>query len=406
MKDIWWPVYEKIQFLDDITFKQIVEFSILFRTHLSLDMFVAGNMTGEESKQLFTMAQTVFKLGPVPKVLIPSVSLRATHLPPQETLVKVESFSTEDCTTCLLLFLEHGITSIKDYVMLEIISETIQEPLEVYLSSVVKGPLTCQVTLRDTYGILSLQIELTFPAHMYNALDVCEYVNQFFLLFKDLINETTSVEFERIITMFRTAKQMMETSLQSVVDRFWTEILFQTYVFDRIHKEVTSSKVEKALTILTSGNQMLRSSHEFRNRIQTRSLINLSNSRLNRISKRKHEIKIDEERTLIQQSKSEPKFHCLTTKRKHEYPLKTKSEPLQLKRMIDDLIHGQGTAAKLEYILKSFEHIETSGRQNSVKTKHLKILTKPDFVKDNYFQIEDLKDFKESCFLFNTTSLK
>lgn len=47
MKNIWWPVFEKIKFLDDITHKQISDFSILFRSHLTVNMLVAGNMTGE-----------------------------------------------------------------------------------------------------------------------------------------------------------------------------------------------------------------------------------------------------------------------------------------------------------------------------------------------------------------------
>ncbi len=33
--------------------------------------------------------------------------------------------------------------------------------------------------------------------------DVVDYIAKFFVLFKDLIMETTKVEFERIVTMFR-----------------------------------------------------------------------------------------------------------------------------------------------------------------------------------------------------------
>jgi secreted Zn-dependent insulinase-like peptidase len=47
MKGVWWPVFEKLQFVDDITHKQIIDFSSLFRSHLTLDMLVAGNMTAE-----------------------------------------------------------------------------------------------------------------------------------------------------------------------------------------------------------------------------------------------------------------------------------------------------------------------------------------------------------------------
>lgn len=45
MKHTWWPAFEKLQFLDEITEREINEFSKLFRSKLMLNMFVAGNMT-------------------------------------------------------------------------------------------------------------------------------------------------------------------------------------------------------------------------------------------------------------------------------------------------------------------------------------------------------------------------
>ncbi|CAF2150902.1 unnamed protein product, partial [Rotaria magnacalcarata] len=47
MKGIWWPVFEKLQFINSITHQQIVDFSILFRSHLTLNMLVSGNMTAK-----------------------------------------------------------------------------------------------------------------------------------------------------------------------------------------------------------------------------------------------------------------------------------------------------------------------------------------------------------------------
>jgi hypothetical protein len=43
----------------------------------------------------------------------------------------------------MLIFFEHGITSIRDYVLLEILAETIQESLEDYLNSVGQNHFTC-----------------------------------------------------------------------------------------------------------------------------------------------------------------------------------------------------------------------------------------------------------------------
>jgi hypothetical protein len=143
---------------------------------------------------LFYTAQNVLKLGPVPKILLPSVKirifynqilikkfslkLRAIQLPSQESIVKIESYDSTNCATHMLIFFEHGITSIRDYVLIEILVETIQESLEDYLQSAGQNHFICNgmfetqkkinlflyrnilVTLRDTYGIISLQIEL------------------------------------------------------------------------------------------------------------------------------------------------------------------------------------------------------------------------------------------------------
>jgi secreted Zn-dependent insulinase-like peptidase len=61
MKGIWWPVFEKMKFLDDITHKQIIDFSILFRLHLTLDMLVAGNMTAEVIQHFFVILNRKMK---------------------------------------------------------------------------------------------------------------------------------------------------------------------------------------------------------------------------------------------------------------------------------------------------------------------------------------------------------
>ena len=47
MKNNWWPVFEKMLFVDGITYEQVNNFAILFCSQLSLNMLAAGNMTGE-----------------------------------------------------------------------------------------------------------------------------------------------------------------------------------------------------------------------------------------------------------------------------------------------------------------------------------------------------------------------
>lgn len=69
-------------------------------------------------------------------------------------MIKIESFESNDCATHILIFFEHGPTSIRDYVLIEILAEVIQESLEDYLQAVGQNHFTCTGMLPQNYDIL------------------------------------------------------------------------------------------------------------------------------------------------------------------------------------------------------------------------------------------------------------
>jgi hypothetical protein len=69
--------------------------------------------------------------------------LRAVKLPRQRTRVKIESYAAFDCSTHMLILFEHGLSSIRDYVLVEILAETIQESLDDYLQCAGINHFTC-----------------------------------------------------------------------------------------------------------------------------------------------------------------------------------------------------------------------------------------------------------------------
>jgi hypothetical protein len=105
-------------------------------------------------------------------------------------------------------------------------------------------------------------------------------------------------------------------------------------------------------------------------------------------------------------SKSESKLRCLTTKRKHNIDLRaTKSETLHLNKPFD----YPNDIMKLDYIIKSFDSIEINDDDNKTQyRKSLKILFESDSneSKKSYVSINNLKQFKESCLLYNVTCIK
>ncbi|CAF0838635.1 unnamed protein product [Adineta steineri] len=378
-----------------------------------------------------------FQLGiySVSNILLPS--LRAIQIPTQENLVKIESYQSIDCATHILIFFEHGVTTIRDYVLLEILAETMQESLEDYLHTVDQNHFTCNITLRDTYGIVSLEIELIFSSEIYNSMDVIDYISKFFVIFKDIIMETTKIEFERFVTMFRNVKQNIDNSLQVCVDRYWTEILLNSFIFDRNNQEKEAldtlaindmqewydkhiiGSTHRQLIIIICPNDEIKptktgiisnnsTSENQRNRYSIRSSFGMSAERLPRF-RHHHQDSSDEtdyEHISLLQSKSESKLHCLTTKHKYNHDLRTiKSEIFHFNK----LFNYPNDMMKIEYILKSFESIEINNdKDQNQYRKSLKILYDIDSNQSNksYVIIHNLKQFKESCLLYNVTFIK
>jgi hypothetical protein len=103
---------------------------------------------------------------------------------------------------------------------------------------------------------------------------------------------------------------------------------------------------------------------------------------------------------------SEPKRRCLTSKHIHTMNIKTtKSEAFHVHRLLNSL-HETMT---LDSIFKSFESIkiDDNDRMNQQRTS-LRIFTDVDdqSTVDSYVSISNLKQFKESCLLYNVSSIK
>jgi len=140
-----------------------------------------------------------------------------------------------------------------------------------------------------------------------------------------------------------------------------------------------------------------------RNRYSFRSSFAIPTERLPRIVRRANLSGEDNDGHIsLLKSKSESKLRCLTTKRKHNIDLRsTKSETLHIPKPFN----YPNDIMKLDYIIKSFESIEIYDDYNiNQYRKSLKILFEQD--SKSYVSINNLKQFKESCLLYNVTYIK
>jgi hypothetical protein len=168
---------------------------------------------------------------------------------------------------------------------------------------------------------------------------------------------------------------------------------------DEKKRTTTGIILNNTMSYVTQDNQ--------RNRYTIRSSFSVPSERLPRSVRRQDlSAEDDEGHISLLKSKSESKLRCLTTKRKHHSDLRsTKSETLHLHKPFD----YPNDRMKLDYIIKSFESIEINNNEKiNQYRKSLKILSESNSneSKTSYVSINNLKQFKESCLLYNVTCIK
>lgn len=168
---------------------------------------------------------------------------------------------------------------------------------------------------------------------------------------------------------------------------------------DEKKRTTTGIILNNPMSYVTQDNQ--------RNRYSIRSSFSVPTERLPRVVRRQNLSGEDDDGHMsLLKSKSESKLRCLTTKRKHNIDLRsTKSETLHIHKPFN----YPNDIMKLDYIIKSFESIEINDDYNTNQyRKSLKILFELDSneSKNSYVSINNLKQFKESCLLYNITCIK
>jgi hypothetical protein len=168
---------------------------------------------------------------------------------------------------------------------------------------------------------------------------------------------------------------------------------------DEKQRTTTGIILNNPMFYITNDNQ--------RNRYSIRSSFSVPIERLPRLVRRQDLSGEDNDGHIsLLKSKSESKLRCLTTKHKHNINLRsTKSETLHLHKPFN----YPNDIMKLDYIIKSFELIEINDDYNTNQyRKSLKILSESDSneLKNSYVLINNLKQFKDSCLLYNVTCIK
>lgn len=97
-------------------------------------------------------------------------------------------------------------------------------------------------SLRTTFGILGYTITVNAQATKHSTQYVDERIEEFIKYSKELLDDLTEEQFEQSKSSLIKIKQCVDVHLKEEVDRNWSEMTDDEYIFDRLNLEINEIK--------------------------------------------------------------------------------------------------------------------------------------------------------------------
>ncbi|RZB40351.1 nardilysin-like, partial [Asbolus verrucosus] len=247
--DSYYTMVDKYNSISSITFENMKQFAQNFVSKLYIKVLVQGNVQKEVAVNVVNNFITTLNCQAIGAESYPK--FRVIQIPKGESLCKVESFNRNDCNSIVTNYYQSGPFSIRDSVIIEIILLIIQEPLFDTLRTKEQLGYHVYCSIRETYGILGFTITVNAQATKNSTQYVDSRIEKFIKQASDLLVNMSAKSFEETKRDLIKMKQCTDVHLKEEVNRNWSEIIDDDYIFDRLKQEIKaieqlkSSEVKK-----------------------------------------------------------------------------------------------------------------------------------------------------------------
>lgn len=133
-----------------------------------------------------------------------------------------------------------GPISIKLNCLIDLLMIIIEEPLFDVLRTQEQLGYDVSCSIRDNYGLLSYTITINSQENNHSAKYINERIEQFRVSHIDRMKTMSTDEFEQFKSSLIKIKLTDDNDLKDEINRNWSEITTDEYLFDRVDKEVTA----------------------------------------------------------------------------------------------------------------------------------------------------------------------
>ncbi|CAG9861964.1 unnamed protein product [Phyllotreta striolata] len=233
----YWMSEDKYLELLNVTFEDTTKFIENFKKELYLKVLVQGNVNQEVALETVQKFVQDFHYSPLPKEHYPLFLI--SQIPLGEKYLLVESFNKNDSNSITTNYHQVGQFSFKTDALIDMLMYIIEEPLFNILRTKEQLGYHVYCTARDTYGILGFSITVVSQVDKFTTQHLDERIEHFLKTTPALL-DMDKESWESLKEDIIKTKEISDVYLKEEVDRNWSEIVNDDYVFDRIKREIES----------------------------------------------------------------------------------------------------------------------------------------------------------------------
>lgn len=236
-----WSMIEKYNALmKGLTIESLLNFVEDFKSHMFAEGLVQGNFTSKQSTEFLNYVTEQLKFKPLTETV--PVQFQVVKLPSAHHLCKVKSLNKGDANSEVTVYYQSGPRSLREYTLTELLVMHMEEPCFDMLRTKQTLGYHVYPTCRNTSGILGFSVTVETQATKFNTDDVDKRIEEFFAFFGEQMESLTEDSFNAQVSSLIKLKECEDTHLGEEVDRNWSEILTQQYLFDRLSHEIDALK--------------------------------------------------------------------------------------------------------------------------------------------------------------------
>uniref|UniRef100_A0A8C6PDL3 Nardilysin a (N-arginine dibasic convertase) n=1 Tax=Nothobranchius furzeri TaxID=105023 RepID=A0A8C6PDL3_NOTFU len=234
-----WSMVEKYQALTaGLSMEELMEFSRSFRAELFAEGLVQGNFSSAESVQFLQYVTEKLQFAKLPAEV--PVMFRVVEIPPKRHICKVKTLNKGDANSEVTVY--YQVIKRSNQRWSSCSSMHMEEPCFDFLRTKETLGYHVYPTCRNTSGVLGFSVTVETQATKFNTELVEFKIEEFLVSFGEKLNALTEEAFNTQVTALVKLKECEDTHLGEEVDRNWTEVVTQQYVFDRLNREIDALK--------------------------------------------------------------------------------------------------------------------------------------------------------------------